>query len=176
MSEVCILAGVAFCLVAAGCTTPSGAPLHSGDFRMTIVGNTILLQPENAAAAGDDPIDKCIAATASPTTVRTLRAMPERTPVRVRYEELAYPDFRPRIQIGDEAFDSYAIVRKQLVQPWCEEQRFFWLHSVQADSRPGRTGKSLQPIGSNPVAMARIRATPAQQKRHRRTPPHKQKR
>jgi hypothetical protein len=103
---------------------------RTGDFRLSVIGSTVLLEPANAGEDADI-FSQCIGATGNDTLLERLRSLPERSRVRIHYQDIHYPEFRPLLYIGSEGFDYAATVRGQTVARWCDSQRFIWIVSVQ---------------------------------------------
>ena len=117
------------------CTTaPAGTSTRTGSFFAEVIGESVLL-----TRSADDA--SCTLASGPDTVLQALREVSETERISVTYEALPEPAFPP-IPEGRITTGQVAIVRDQIVAPWCDASGLFWITSF------ARTNPTVQEQGS----------------------------
>lgn len=100
------------------------APAHTGRFHVEVVAHTIIIRSPQAPDG-----ETCILGSGSDRVLRRLRDRSDDADVTLTYERLPRPEFHT----SGGAFppDRYAIVRGQMLAPWCDSDELYWVTSFR---------------------------------------------
>lgn len=113
----------------AACVSPShDAEARTGRFFVEVIGHTALVR-----AGRPEARDSCTLGSAENHVLAVLRRVGNETEVQLTYEEMPAPAFASTGE-GVQPPDRMAVVRGQVIAPWCDSAAFYWIRSV----RPGR--------------------------------------